>query len=1594
MSDAEQTFEYDVFLSHSSKDKTVVKELAERLRSDGLRVWFDDWVIQPGDSIPSLIADGLTQSRILVLCMSGNAFGSDWVTLEHQTIMFRDPMNKSRRFVPIRLDESPIKDILKQFAYVDWQQKKDENYQKLLKACQPKASEKAVAHEGTEESERVSGDRSNTANGIAKINEKFIAGHTGAVRSVWISNDGKRALSGSDDNTVKVWDLESGRCINTLEGHNNSVYSVCISITGKRALSGSADNTVKIWDLESGRCINTLEGHTDTVWGVCISIDRKLALSGSADNTVKIWDLVSGRCINTLEGHTNFVLSVCISQDGKRALSGSYDNTVKIWDLESGRCINTLEGHTDTVVSVCISIDGKRALSGSSDNTVKIWDLESGRCINTLEGHNNYVESVCISQDGKQALSGSSDNTVKIWDLESGRCINTLEGHNNYVWSVCISQDGKRALSGSYDNTVKVWDIDSGRCINTLEGHTNDVWSMCISQDGKRALSGSYDNTVKIWDLVSGRCINTLEGHTNFVLSVCISQDEKRALSGSSDNTVKIWDLESGRCINTLEGHTDTVVSVCISIDGKRALSGSSDNTVKIWDLESGRCINTLEGHNNYVESVCISQDGKQALSGSSDNTVKIWDLESGRCINTLEGHNNYVWSVCISQDGKRALSGSYDNTVKVWDIDSGRCINTLEGHTSAVRSVCISIDGKWALSGSSDNTVKIWDIDSGRCINTLEGHTSAVLNVDFNQVFIFSGSRNGRLLIWHNTSPTLSVDVTDKISSSSYTNAKVLLVGDSGVGKTGLAIRLTEDRFEPTISTDAHWATQLKLPNENQDNEIDREIWLWDFAGQADYRLIHQLFMDETALAILVFNPQHENPFEGLGRWDRDLTRASKQPFQKLLVAGRCDRGGLMIPQSKIDEFLHKRNFTQYFQTSALHGRGCKELKAEILKKIDWESISHRTSPRIFKLLKDEILKLRDEGVTLLRLSELKQQMEMRLPGEEFTMPVLRTVVSLLSGPGVVWELAFGEFILLKPEWINRYAAAVIRSVRELGEIGVIKEDKILTGDLNYVIDYRFQETQANKSNSDTLEASRNMKRLTDQDENIVLRAMHQTLIERGICKRIATNEGMELIFPSYFKQELPDDQNLPASLVTYRFNGFLDEIYATLVVQLCNAPGFKNGPFWKFAADFYSPSEARMGLKMKRLNEGSGEISVYFDEEVSDDYKVMFTEYVHLHLLEKGNNTIRLRHFVCPYCSHPVRDTELAREILDDEGEDAQIICQQRKCQKSFDLYDVLEQKFASTEMKESVQNLKKTAKAANKLESEGLALQNHAHSIVKEASQIFFMMPSNDLGIDAVIEFINSYGEPSGQRIYLVLKTQVAIDDELRHDNILFTISENHHLELWKNQNRPIMLVTRLASDEIHWMNMTEYLQKSEDFRSQAIDAHSKIQSKPIVFNGEPFTANSLLKLKAKFKGKQERKQEPVSNQIQYFGNILERLISTVTEKERVTQNFNGPVGNVAASNSGEMKAIQHNYASELKQTPAESAKEIQDLLIQLQSKNPTDIQAVFEEKIKSDPTLRDRIKNALMEGGLETMKVIFPLTGIAIETVRGWVDAEGK
>src|ERR1019366_735563 len=285
----------------------------------------------------------------------------------------------------------------------------------------------------------------------------------------------------------------------------------------------------------------------------------------------------------------------------------------------------------------------------------------------------------------------------------------------------------------------------------------------------------------------------------------------------------RFWDIENARCLHVLEGHTGGVNGFAWSTDQRRAFSGADDNTIRLWDMESGRCLRVLEGHTDRVWRVAWGADQHRALSAGRDMTVRLWDAETGRCLRVFTGHTSDVQSLAWSDDQRHALSGSWDKTVRLWDVETGRCLCILKGHRSDVRTVSWSADGRHAFSGDKKGGIRVWDLSEFVTQARATKVSVSGLPVAPNQV--------------------------------QYTNAKVLLVGESGVGKTGLSnylvhgIKVEDDK--PLSSTDGAWATHWPLRHDKKKAGVEREIWLWDFAGQVDYRMVHQLYMDDTAAAV-----------------------------------------------------------------------------------------------------------------------------------------------------------------------------------------------------------------------------------------------------------------------------------------------------------------------------------------------------------------------------------------------------------------------------------------------------------------------------------------------------------------------------------------------------------------------------------------------------------------------------------------------------------------------------------------------------------------------------------------------------------------------
>jgi WD40 repeat protein/energy-coupling factor transporter ATP-binding protein EcfA2 len=575
---------------------------------------------------------------------------------------------------------------------------------------------------------------------------QYLSGHSGGVNSVAFSPDGKTLASGSDDNTIILWDVGASQSIGPpLTGYSSRVNSIAFSPDGKTLASGSADSTVILWDVATHQPIGQpLTGQLGSVNSVAFSPDGKTLASGGDDNTIILWDVATHQPMGQpVMWHSRSVNSIAFTPDGKLLASGGDDRTIILWDVATHQPTGQpLTGHTGSILSLAFSPDGKTLASGSNDNTIFVWDVTTGLPMGQLRGHSGSVNSIAFSPDGKTLTSGSGDSTIRLWDVARRRPIGQpLTGHSSRVDSVAFSLDGKSIASGSADSTIILWEVAPDRPIaDTLAKYSSRVNSVAFSPDGKSLASGSGDSTIFLWDMGTRQPIGQpLAGHLGSVNSVAFSPDGKTLASASNESTIMLWNIATGQSIGQpLTGHSSRVNSVAFSPDGKTLASGSDDKTIILWDMATGQPIDQpLKEHSGPVNSVAFSPDGKTLASASNDHTIILWDVAARQPIDQpLTGHTGSILSLAFSPDGKTLASGSADSTIRLWDVATRKPIDQpLSIHLASVTSVAFSPDGKTLASGGFDKIVILWDLtlDTHQPLGQpLTEHTGAIISLAF----------------------------------------------------------------------------------------------------------------------------------------------------------------------------------------------------------------------------------------------------------------------------------------------------------------------------------------------------------------------------------------------------------------------------------------------------------------------------------------------------------------------------------------------------------------------------------------------------------------------------------------------------------------------------------------------------------------------------------------------------------------------------------------------------------------------------------------------------------------------------------------------
>lgn len=648
--------------------------------------------------------------------------------------------------------------------------------------------------------------KSPTRKVIPDQDSKAMDGHSAPVRDILFSSDGNQIVSGSDDNTVRLWSLETLKDEKTFRGHNGSVRSLVLADDDSVILTASKDNRIRQWSIDQYAEVRVLHSHVldehrAEVLSARFSRDGSRIVTASKDRSALTWESATGkRLAQFAEGHQFLTSSAVVFPDGKRIATAAADNTVRVWDLDSATELFSIQP-SGRAAAISVSPDGNWIITGSEGTkagvethySARIWNVQTqqlafeltGQTPSGYRGHLSEVTAVAISPDGSQALTGDVRGRVLLWDLKTKSVKFDLDGHSPRfkITSVAFHSSGKRALSASFDKTVAQWDLTTGRELpNSILRHGDAVTDMKIRKGDAQAVTTCRDGFVRVWNLASPESpIATLklDGEPR---SISISADGKRAVAAAErPNSLSVIQLEGLEPAASGEV-TALAAERTVSLESQRQLGaavfapGFGNDRVVVLGGAEARLLDVTTGNVEktfsplgVVASANFSTNGKWIVTASWDRTARIWDAQTGTDLRKLSGPNGHqgdVRTAVFSPDAESrfVLTSGEDGRVIVWERESGEVRMTIEGHEAAATDAVFSADGKWILTASEDRTARIWDATSlweedasAKAVpkQILSGHTGAVLSASFSadSSAIVTTSDDGSAIVWDTAS-------------------------------------------------------------------------------------------------------------------------------------------------------------------------------------------------------------------------------------------------------------------------------------------------------------------------------------------------------------------------------------------------------------------------------------------------------------------------------------------------------------------------------------------------------------------------------------------------------------------------------------------------------------------------------------------------------------------------------------------------------------------------------------------------------------------------------------------------------------------------
>lgn len=414
------------------------------------------------------------------------------------------------------------------------------------------------------------------------------------IRDIHFTADGENVIWVDSHNCVHLIDFITAEPIYTpFKIDRHEVSKIALSPDDKLIVTGGEDGTLGIWDIETGKPHDPdfLIGHQKEINKVVFAADGQRIVSASEDKTLMFWNLETDCAVLRANDQ---IRSIAFDPNSSHFVAGGWNGSLQLWDFKTRKPVEiafeneVLLANEIKLSTVAFSPDGRQIAAGLNDGTARFWDVTTGKLLNLrVFGHNSWINDIAFSLDGRIVVSASNDKKIIFWDTQTGMPLKRRE-FNESIHCVAFSPDGKYIVVGSRDNYLYLLDADSGvPTEKILKGHQDDINTVAFSPDGKLIVSGSDDKTLMLWDTETGQAIGEpLRAHEKAVNSVAFSPDGKYIVSSSDDDghTLRFWDVLTRQPIGQpLKGHSKLVNTVKFSPDGNYVLSGSWDFTIRVW---------------------------------------------------------------------------------------------------------------------------------------------------------------------------------------------------------------------------------------------------------------------------------------------------------------------------------------------------------------------------------------------------------------------------------------------------------------------------------------------------------------------------------------------------------------------------------------------------------------------------------------------------------------------------------------------------------------------------------------------------------------------------------------------------------------------------------------------------------------------------------------------------------------------------------------------------------------------------------------------------------------------------------------------------